>query len=71
MDAELPNIEDLNKITPEQAVQYIKFVAQMRHNQKRWFTTHKPDALTISKKMEGELDNLNGRLLNPVPSLFG
>lgn len=68
---ELPNITKIDEITPEQAVQYIKFVAQLRHNQKRWFTSHKQDALTISKKMEGELDKLNGRLLNPVPSLFG
>lgn len=71
MDAELPNIEDLNKITPEQAVQYIKFVATLRHNQNRWFHGGIVSAHIIAQQMEKELDNLNGRLLNPVPSLFG
>lgn len=66
----LPQITNLNNITPEQAAEYVRFVAEMRHNQRRWFRFKEPSALNLSKQMEKELDELNGRLLNPVPSLF-
>jgi len=65
-----PQIENLDKITPEQMVEYIRFVATMRHNQNRWFNLHNFDALNVAKKMEKELDALNERLLNPLPRLF-
>lgn len=67
---ELPKITKLQDITPEQAAEYIRFVAKLRHNQNRWFRFKDPSALNISRQMEKELDELNGRLLNPVPSLF-
>ena len=65
-----PQIENLQKITPEQAADYVKFVALMRHNQRRYFATRKPDALEASKRMEAELDKLNAYLLDPTPRLF-
>ena len=65
-----PQIENLDKITPEQAAEYVRFVATMRHNQNRWFNLHNHDALNTAKKMEKELDALNARLLDPTPRLF-
>lgn len=65
-----PQIENLQKITPEQAAEYVRFVATMRHNQNRWFNLHNHDALNTAKKMEKELDALNAHLLDPTPRLF-
>ena len=65
-----PEIANLEKITPEQAAEYVRFVALMRHNQRRFFATRKPDALEASKRMEAELDKLNAYLLEPTPRLF-
>lgn len=67
---EIPKIDKLQNMTPEQVEQYIRFVAELRHNQRRWFKFKEPSALNLSRQMEKELDELNGRLLNPVPSLF-
>ena len=69
-DVKVPQIENLAEITPEQAAEYIRFVATMRHNQRRYFATRKSDALEASKRMEKELDTLNARLLDPQPRLF-
>lgn len=69
-DVKCPQIEDLQKITPEQAAQYIRFVATMRHNQRRYFSTRNPKVLELSKRMEMELDTLNNNLLNPALKLF-
>lgn len=69
-EIKLPKIEDLKKITPEQAVQYIRFVATMRHNQRRYFATRNPQVLELSKRMERDLDALNDQLLNPSLKLF-
>ena len=65
-----PQIEDLSKITPEQVAEYVRFVATMRHQQRRYFSTRKSDALEASKAMEKELDALNAHLLDPTPKLF-
>lgn len=65
-----PKIEDLGEITPEQAAEYVRYVAELRHQQRRYFATRKPDALETSKQMEKALDKLNEHLLNPIPSLF-
>ena len=65
-----PQIENLQEITPEQAAEYIRFVATMRHNQRRYFATRNTDVLELSKRMEKELDELNARLLDPQPKLF-
>lgn len=65
-----PQIENLAKITPEQAAEYVRFVATLRHNQNRWFNLHNYDALKIARKMEKELDALNAHLLDPTPKLF-
>lgn len=70
METELPRISTISEFTPETFKQYVEYVNVMRHNQKRWFRTKKSDALDISRQMEKELDDFNGRLLNPVPSLF-
>jgi hypothetical protein len=69
-EVKLPQIEDLKKITPEQAAQYIRFVATMRHNQRRYFATRNPQVLDLSKRMERDLDALNDQLLNPSLKLF-
>ena len=69
-DVKCPQIEDLQKITPEQAAKYIRFVATMRHNQRRYFSTRNPQVLELSKRMERDLDALNERLLNPTLKLF-
>ena len=66
----LPQIGNFTEITPEQAEQYIRYVAELRHQQRRWFALHKLDALEASKRMERELDAFNNELINPVPKLF-
>ena len=63
-------IENLQEITPGQAAEYVRFVATMRHNQRRYFATRNPGVLELSKRMEKELDELNARLLDPQPKLF-
>ena len=65
-----PQIENLAKITPEQAEEYVKFVAELRHQQRRYFTFRKPEILESCKAMEKELDELNAYLLDPTPKLF-
>lgn len=65
-----PQIENLAKITPEQAAEYVRFVATLRHNQNRWFRLRNVDALHIAQQMEKELDALNAHLLDPTPKLF-
>ena len=65
-----PQIENLQEITPEQAAEYVRFVATMRHNQNRWFRLRNIDALHIAQQMEKELDALNAHLLDPTPRLF-
>lgn len=70
MEIKLPDIKDLTNISSEQAAEYIRFVATLRHNQNRYFRNKNVEALEISRKMEKELDALNGLLLNPVLSLF-
>lgn len=69
-ETRLPQLECLRDITPEQAIEYVRFVAELRHNQKRYFATRKPDALERSKRMERELDALNAKLLDLQPKLF-
>ena len=69
-DVKLPQIENLAEITQEQAAQYIRYVATMRHNQRRWFNLHNHEALNTARQMEKELDKLNAHLLDPTPRLF-
>lgn len=69
-DVKCPQIENLQKITPEQAAEYVRFVATMRHNQNRWFNLHNYDALNTARQMEKQLDALNAHLLDPTPRLF-
>ena len=69
-DIKCPQIENLDKITPEQAAEYVRFVSTLRHNQNRWFKLRNLDALEISRRMESELDALNAHLLDPTPRLF-
>lgn len=70
MEIELPKVGTIAEFTPDQIKEYIRYVATMRHNQRRWFNQKNVDALNLSKKMEKELDDFNTRLLNPVPTLF-
>ena len=70
METELPRSSTISEFTPETFKQYVEYVNVMRHNQNRWFRTKKSDALEISRQMEKELDDFNGCLLNPVPTLF-
>ena len=70
MELELPKVNKVSDFTPEQMKEYIKYVATMRHNQRRWFNQKNTEALNISRKMEKELDDFNTRILNPAPDLF-
>ena len=70
VEVKCPQIGLLQEITPEQALEYVKFVATMRHNQRRYFATRNPEVLELSKRMEKELDELNTHLLDPTPRLF-
>lgn len=65
-----PQIQNLDKITPEQAREYVQFVAHVRHTQRRFFAFHKPELLEASRRLENELDQLNALLLDPTPKLF-
>ena len=65
-----PQIENLEKITPEQAAEYVRFVAHVRHTQRRYFAFRKPEILNESRRLEKELDALNAQLLDPTPKLF-
>ena len=65
-----PQIENLKEITPEQATEYVRFVAQLRHHQNRWFRLRDFEALKAAQEMEKELDALNAYLLDPTPKLF-
>lgn len=65
-----PEIGNLQEITPELFKEYVTFVRNMRHNQKRWFNMRNFDALKISKEMETKLDKLNDMLLDESPKLF-
>lgn len=65
-----PQIQNLEKITPEQAREYVQFVAHVRHTQRRFFTFRKPELLEESRRLEKELDALNASLLDPTPKLF-
>ena len=65
-----PQIENLEKITPEQAAEYVRFVARVRHTQRRYFAFRKPEILEESKRLEIVLDALNAHLLDPTPKLF-
>ena len=69
-DVKCPQIKNLQKITPEQAAEYVRFVATMRHNQNRWFRLRNVDAFRIARHMEKELDALNAHLLDLTPKLF-
>lgn len=73
MDAEqkkLPQIANPAEITPELFKQYVLYVRDLRHNQKRWFRTHNYSALEIARKMEEKLDLFNEQLLDINPKLF-
>ena len=65
-----PQIQNLEKITPEQAWEYVQFVAHVRHTQRRFFSFRKPELLEESRRLEKELDALNASLLDPTPKLF-
>lgn len=65
-----PQIENLQEITPELFKEYVLFVRNMRHNQRRFFAMRNPDALMIAKEMETKLDKLNDMLLDETPKLF-
>lgn len=65
-----PQIENLAKITPEQAAEYVRFVAHVRHTQRRYVMFRKPQTFGESRRLEKELDALNAHLLDPTPKLF-
>ena len=69
-EVKCPQIVNLQEITPNQAAEYVRFVATMRHKQNRWFRLRNFEALKIAQQMEKELDALNARLLDPTPRLF-
>lgn len=65
-----PQTQNLQEITPAGFREYVEFVAELRHNQRRYFATKKPEALERAKEMERELDELNARLLDKQLKLF-
>ena len=65
-----PQIQNLEKITPAEAREYVEFVALVRHNQRRYFATRRPEVLELCRRLERELDELNERLLDKQLSLF-
>lgn len=69
-DVKCPQIENLQEITPEQAADYIRFVALVRHTQRRFFTFRTKEILDRSRELEKQLDELNAHLLDPTPRLF-
>lgn len=69
-DAKCPEIENLEEITPEQAMQYVRFVSHVRHTQRRYFSFRRSDILDESKRLEKELDALNAKLLDTNLKLF-
>ena len=69
-DMKCPQIENLQEITPEQAAEYVRFVAHVRHTQRRFFTFRKSEILEESRRLEKELDALNAHLLDPTLRLF-
>lgn len=69
-EIQAPQIENLQEITPNQAMEYVKFVSALRKEQRKWFQLHDFDALNAARQMEKELDALNESLLDPDPKLF-
>ena len=69
-DIKVPRIESLQKITHEQAIEYVKYVATLRRYQRNYFATRYPLVLEKCRTMEKALDELNAELLNPTPKLF-
>lgn len=65
-----PQIQNLQEITPEQAAEYVRFVAHVRNTQRRFFSFRKMDLLEESRRLEKELDALNASLLDQTPKLF-
>ena len=65
-----PQIENLAKITPEQAAEYVRFVAHVRQTQRQFIISRKPEILGESRRLEKKLDALNAHLLDPTPKLF-
>lgn len=72
-----PQIENLEKITPEQVVEYVRFVEHVRDMQRRYFAFRSKReflkgivVLEESRRAERELDALNARLLDTTPKLF-
>lgn len=65
-----PQIGNLTEISPEQAREYIEFVAHVRFMQRRYFAQRRPEVLEECRRLEKELDTLNAELLDPTPRLF-
>lgn len=65
-----PQIENLKEITPDSFREYVEYVSQLRHHQRRWFNLRNFDSLAVSKEMEKKLDKLNEMLLDRTPKLF-
>jgi len=66
----VPQIENLQEITPEQVKEYVQYVAELRMMQRKYFKFRHPEYLAASRQMEQDLDVLNDSLLNPQPKLF-
>lgn len=69
-EIKLPSETDVRRMCVEDVQDYVRFVATLRHAQRRYFATRKPDALETSKRMERELDRWNDEALNPQPKLL-
>lgn len=65
-----PQIKNLEEITPAEFRQYVEFVALVRHNQRRYFATRRPEVLELCRRLERQLDELNARLRDKQLSLF-
>lgn len=65
-----PQKENFEKLTADDFYKFVRLVADMRHQQRRYFSTRKPDALRASRDLERTVDAIAAELLDPTPKLF-
>lgn len=61
-------MEDSKEITLRELAELVQ---HMRHNQKRFFNTHKTDALLKARELEKEVDAICNKITSKQLNLFG
>lgn len=49
---------------------FVELVANMRHNQRRYFATRRPEVLETSKRLEKEVDEAVAEIVGHQKKLF-